>query len=113
MKPTTNNSGSGYCKMPDGTLIQWGVLANLEPRSYTGTQRGTIYFYEIPVNVQFPIEFTILPQLMLTKAGGTMAAIGWSAWTANQITEIDLFSGEASITAMNATIHWLAIGRWK
>lgn len=42
-----------------------------------------------------------------------MAAIGWSSWTANKITEIDLFSGEASITAMNATIHWLAIGRWK
>ena len=26
MEKVTNNSGSGYCKMPDGTLIQWSDI---------------------------------------------------------------------------------------
>ena len=28
IKQVTNNSDNGYCKMPDGTLIQWGIEAS-------------------------------------------------------------------------------------
>lgn len=27
IKQTMNESNSSYCKMPDGTLIQWGALS--------------------------------------------------------------------------------------
>ena len=46
MQKVTNNSGDGYCTMPDGTIMQWGNVG-----SYQSTKRRDF-------TVNFPISFT-------------------------------------------------------
>ena len=43
IQQVTNNSGSNYCKMPDGTLMQWGI--------------GTVPANEQSTEIIFPQSF--------------------------------------------------------
>ena len=104
IKQVTNNSGSNYCKMPDGTLIQWGkesVASKTEKASlgYHGSKAVTfaMAFVSLPVVIVCPHE----------DAG---------YWNSG-CTDITNIGFKASIAgdqpSVARTVEWLAIGRWK
>lgn len=105
-------SGQGYCKFPDGTLIQWGSI-DVPSQSIAGHSTGSWYYYEITPDYSFPIPFTTLPSVIFSKAGGKLCSIGWSSWSTSKITEVDVLSSSSSYTDFGVTIHWIAIGKWK
>ena len=108
----TNESGSYYCKMPDGTLICWGGGA-YTPDSSTGTAWGNLYYYAVSVGIPFPIEFISDPQVVVSRRGGKEGMVSWATWNTQKITTIDIASGASSITSGTFNIAWIAIGRWK
>lgn len=104
IKQVTNNSGSNYCKMPDGTLIQWGVIGG-----YQSAKRRDL-------TVNFPISFlnTDAYQVFVTsmfssestpyECLGIVKHVSASQCIIHQVNATDNYSN---------TIAWLAIGRWK
>ena len=106
-------SGSGYCKMPDGTLICWGKIP-------TGTYNATTAWgavYETPsisVSVTFPISFIVAPDVFYKcRSIGTQCFLedGTSISSSGIGGNINLWRPTAH--EVNALISWLAVGRWK
>lgn len=102
-----NNSDTGYCKMPDGTLIQWGsetysgtIAAN------GGTAQATVTF---PINFINGVGMTIHVSL-LTSVPAFRTATPASRGAASVNVNIQ---NNYSAAAEGATFLWLAIGRWK
>jgi hypothetical protein len=96
-----NDSGSGYCKMPDGTLIQWGVFLGKAGDAVT-----------------YPIEFSTTPFVYLTARYNT-ATTTKSVFSTSAISNTSFLvygwdtQTNAISTATNLFATWLAIGRWK
>lgn len=112
IEKVTNNSGTGYCKMPDGTLIVYGQNA-ISPRSETGTQRGSLYQYVCDTNITFPQSFIADPYVCVTKLNGTSGMIGWVSNSRTALTGVDFFCFGSPIDNASFIINWFAIGRWK
>lgn len=116
--PVSAESGNGYCKMADGTLIQWGSVACTNPSSsastmsqvvssgiFTGTVR--LSFSENFINTSYMVtgcskydtgyEF---PYGVITKAA------------ANVILRLYDFHARP-LNDGKMVIQYLAIGRWK
>ena len=102
-KITGTSSGTGYCKMPDGTLICYGAV------SASTVNSGGKFGYYGTANITFPVAFNSAPMITVNVKKG---AAFWNA-TADSISatgaEISI-AGDAIVTA---TVEWLAIGRWK
>lgn len=108
-----NNSGSGYYKLPDGTLLCYGRNA-ITVNSTSAKTSGSLYYYECSANITFPVAFIVTPTVVYGKATDNIAAIGWSNPSPTGITEIDMITGTSTTSAgTKFTIGWLAIGRWK
>ena len=106
--PVAEESGSNYCKMPDGTLIQWGSFeVNLPANGYQ------------EYNLTFPLRSAqggyIQPPAFI--AGATV-------WGDSRIYSIIRRAGfvdngtfrignTASSASNGVIITWIAIGRWK
>lgn len=110
----TFDSGANYCKLPDGTLIQWGTISvgpvNVDTAWGSGYESA-----EISITGQtFQVPFISTPTLFLRLRVSPVAFLE------DQI--------NASATGMSGTFHlarpsighnctgsifWLAIGRWK
>lgn len=109
-----NESGSTYCKMPDGTLICWGLLTDLSPRNLTGTATGAIYYHEYDANVTFPVAFTGIPAMSVTVDGGDECAISWVVCNSTSFTSFDAIGGAQTMASTKKLrVSWIAIGRWK
>ena len=99
-----NDSGAGYCKMPDGTLIQWGSTS-IERKVGINTAAVT-----------FPIAY---------KAGNppvVMATTQTSAYAPYLNVYPNTITGTSANIALSNTntsayndgaVNWLAVGRWK
>lgn len=105
---STNSSTSGYLKMPNGVLIQWGkqnVTTNASDgatRKYRGTTNGTVYY---------PIPFVGNAPAIITNLRDNAAYWGSSASTTTNLDRCTLnIAGNASGTR---TVDWLAIGMWR
>ena len=89
-----NNSDSNYCKMPDGTLIQWGTT------SVTG----------LTATVQMPLSFKDTSYYVLITLVANTNSV-------TNVTAINPFEvGRFAIgvnTPPSGGARWLAIGRWK
>ena len=87
---TMNESSSSYCKMPDGTLIQWGK----ESSASTGNRTITMPTAFVDTNY--------------CVAGANDS--GTSA-----IFQIAVSSRTAFMVYVNANtrLRWIAVGRWK
>ena len=96
-----NNSGTNYCKMPDGTLIQWGV-------NQIARNAGVNY-----VTATFPISFIDIPSGFVNYTTGH-PEIWMSSISATTKTTIQccLYNGGSTISS-SYEIWWFAIGRWK
>ena len=101
---TWTNGASSYCKMPDGTMIQWG--------SATNTAEGF-------ASVTYPQEFinTSVYAVATPKYGGGGGGLNCRVITqANKANIIVYFRNltDTSVqTDTNQTAVWIAVGRWK
>lgn len=99
----TFESNDGYCKLPDGTLIQWGMGSE---RVMPGTT---------DVNVTYPVEFAsaigprLLASLTSPNSDVCIGAIGNTAADGSVVIK-RAGSGVSTITVY---FNWIAIGRWK
>lgn len=106
-----NDSGTGYCKMPDGTLIQWGrIVVNNVPITNAW---GAVYESSIQSSgVVFPITFVETPCVV------AFANVSPTAWLENIGSDATRLGSYYLVrpTTSNASsgyISWMAIGRWK
>ena len=105
-----SDSGTNYCKMPDGTLIQWGYSIPGYANPNIATSRIT-----------FPIAFTAQPSVCLTvgdaqhafqelAANAKVGSLTKNAFTISYQDPAGQFQSDGSYIK---PIYWLAIGRWK
>ena len=112
--PVSNDSANNYCKMPDGTLIQWGVITNLSPKSLSGSPSGQIYYHEYDANVTFPVAFVNIPSVLVSPFGGRECSISWVVPSAISFSSFDTLGGRQTLeSSVKLNITWIAIGRWK
>ena len=101
----TNNSGSGYCKFLDGTLIQWGS-GNI------GVETESAVF-----NINFPIPFSGNPTGFICPAASTSDRNNFFIFACyNEETTKMTAKGwrlGGTIQPANPAYRWQAIGRWK
>lgn len=100
---TWNDSGTDYCKMPDGTLIQWGS-ASIERK---------VGINETPF-ITFSIPFTISPMVFTnfqTRAYAPYLSTNVSDVYAEKFKIILVNSDTYDYN--NGAVTWLAVGRWK
>lgn len=94
-----SESGSNYCKMADGTLIQWG--ANIEVNSGT---------YETIVN--FDIPFISVPSFSAVASWINEEKMFVVANCSNTQATVFVRGNTHGITK-GMRFSWMAIGRWK
>ena len=100
--PESAQSGSGYQKCADGTLIQWGN----EVASFSASGNTT-------KEVTFQVPFVSSPFVYVVRTGDdaiTTEDARVTSWTASKayIKIYNYYNGTNSVSA-----NWLAIGRWK
>ena len=98
----TNNSGVGYCKMPDGTLMQWGTVG--QTFSASGSVDRTTTFATPFVSE----PFICIQCLIGTDIGFDEAYLKSRGATEFVATLKNTYAGPNSVW-----IVWFAIGRWK
>lgn len=106
-KADKSNSGSAYCKMSDGTLIQWGrtnvktdgTTTDGTPWQHTGstTENFAISFISVPVMVANVYESAGYWTASVSSIGATVYRISLGGYMNN----------------IEKTVLWIAIGRWK
>ena len=99
-----NNSGTGYCKMPDGTLIQWGIVTAALPASGEDTETiGLANSYittPIISLLQSVIDADWCKDYVISASN--VSTTGFSIRIKNKTT-----------TAGTYTFNWITIGCWK
>ena len=101
--PEAAESGSGYCKFADGTLIQYGVGS-------TGAITGG---NTIQQTLTFPYAFANIPYASITL-GTTAISDGSRMCTMTNISRTGatvVVYDKLGTAGMG--YYWLAIGRWK
>ena len=114
----TNNADGGYCKLQDGTLIQWGkstliVNSSLSEIASSGVYTGRANF-TLPqafIDNHFYISGTIKFDT------GYVIPAGSAAVNSNtvDVTIYDYYERPASSSydTANYVYRWYAVGRWK
>ena len=105
IKQVTNNSGANYCKMPDGTLIQWGTFSSALDIAANTTGEDTITF---PTSFA---SFDFVPIFSVQSGAPAARQVGVKSRTSASVSVFiqNIFTG----TWSHPTIYWIAIGRWK
>ena len=109
------DSANGHCKMPDGTLIQWGsiIIEQGSTVQYVGQT------YQMPVSLSLPIPFVDTNYRVFGSskfASGGAIAIGHDV---SQSTESSAYLRAWDYTSRTLSssailkIWWIAIGRWR
>ena len=114
----SNDSANGYCKFPDGTLIQWDTTTT-SASGMTQVDSSGIYFGQ--ASIAFPIEFVGEPIIVGSTryATGHQVPAGFAGRTVgNQVPA--RFAGSTvhyydfyQRSGSPLVIRWVAIGRWK
>lgn len=108
MKITDIESGEGYTKFPDGTLICHGLITK---QCNISTPWGSGFYANVQDLATFPISFTSIPSCTITTSGTYVAAVVNSIATTEKITELTVFRPEAANNEFK--FSYMAIGRWK
>ena len=105
IKQVTNNSGSNYCKMPDGTLIQWGELRN-------GSNGAEFVNFPVPF---VDANYTAVASIKRVGSQYAYARIGSVQILDKNRAVIYLiqYNSIAAFTDTDTFSEWIAIGRWK
>lgn len=104
VQKVTNDSGSNYCKMPDGTLIQQGTLTV----SANANAIGHGY-------VTYPMAFSNTPVFLCSVIGyiATAGTLRYAFPLAIESSQTTIRYVNNGSSQANADVVWLAIGRWK
>ena len=105
----SNDSANGYCKFPDGTLIQWGSTSASASGMTLIASSGIYYGH---TRIAFPIEFVGEPIVVgSTKyATGHQVPAGFAGGaTGADVYYYDFYQRSGPLLV----IRWVAIGRWK
>ena len=107
----TSDSGAGYCKMPDGTMLCWGAIA-LTGKAGTSRGNGGLYTAEFSGTLAtFAKPFISKPSVTMTGDADAYNIISCTTWTTTAITYLEI----GRPTSGNVVPHltYIAIGRWK
>lgn len=107
----SNDSDNGYCKMPDGTLIQWGIYAV----NGVAIDRPWGQIFESAIqdmDFSFPIPFIALPAV---TASARTSPTSWLETLGASTSKLNTFylNRPTVAASVSGVISWLAIGRWK
>jgi len=106
--PESAESGPSYCKMADGTLIQWGWISNID--FSTKRQFAVSYNLSIPfVNSSYFVS-TNLNDSIRGHSTGMPNIVDARPETASRF-QI-MCTVNQNYDSKN-TAYWIAIGRWK
>ena len=114
IKQVTNNSGTGYCKMPDGTLICWGnKTIPLTASHFINWSTADIKRADLGDNnyIPFPVSFASPPAVSATINNDAWAFVLTVRASTTAIYEICIARQTAYEGSYN--LGWIAIGRWK
>lgn len=104
IKSIRNTSDSSYCKMPDGTLIEWGVES-----VKTLTAQGPLGYFGA-TTVQFSPVFSSEPMVTATASGNPGYVTASVYGVAVDTMHVGISSDTSNVTVR---VYWHAIGRWK
>ena len=106
IKSADNVSGAGYCKMPDGTLIQWGRATPVAFANGVCTKA-----------ISFPLQnaFISAPSVTasLVSSDVTYATANVIHAEVNTATVRMVMYAATTYGGQNEIIMWIAVGRWK
>lgn len=109
----TAEEGNGYCKMPDGTLIQWGTFTTTSGGSTTSY--GSIYILQL--SFDFSISFIDTNYVVTGSAKfGTGAALPFGlegGTTSSASIRVWDIATRTLSSSTPLVVHWQAIGQWK
>ena len=105
VNPVNNDSGNNYCKMPDGTLIQWGVKSYSGTIAVNGTATDTVTFPVSFVNA----GYSLVCNLMTSVPSQRTASLSTRSTTSATISLQNNYTSASD----GATYSWIATGRWK
>ena len=105
VNPVNNDSGNNYCKMPDGTLIQWGVKSYSGTIAAGGQATDTVTFPTSFVNSGYSLTCNMITSVPSQKT----ASLSTRSVSSATISLQNTFSSASE----GATYSWIAIGRWK
>ena len=105
----SNDSASGYCKFPDGTLMCWGTFSG---GNYATHQEGSLYVAILSLSITFPVAFSAKPTVMFSPGGNPYNIPTSSvAYSTTGITKLGLARPNSG--NIYPEFSWLALGRWK
>ena len=111
----TNESGTGYCKFPDGTLMCWGnkiiPISASDFQNWTTSDIQRADLGASKINVSFPVNFIAAPAMFVTINNDAWAFVLSASAVYSGIDRITIARQNAYEASYN--IGWLAIGRWK
>lgn len=107
--PAGNVSTTQYCKMPDGTLICWGLYKG---EHAVNTAWGALYAATINVTIPFPVAFISKPKVFVTPENNDVPIVRIIPPTTTGIPGFRVFRA-TSVDSVDINMDWLAIGRWK
>ena len=100
-----NNSGSGYCKMPDGTLIQYGNVSL--PRDINTSTKDITFPIPFISNSSIAIITSVNTEIYADRLNSSYAN------ASNTGCRIVLYNSIPVTGSGNGVVSWVAIGRWK
>lgn len=109
----SNDSGTGYCKMADGTMLQWGTY-NLT--SGTMSQYGALY--GVAATIVFPIAFNNA-NIVVTGSSkyGNQPEMAFGMTSTITSAQVIVRLWDVASRAISSTnpfvVKWQAVGRWK
>ena len=104
----TNNSGSGYCEMPDGTLIQWGTISNL-----TFDNKVSIGSSKTMTKSFVDTNFSVIATSFGSSNSDLVFRMGCDATAVNKFDWRMVSGSNQALSITNRAFFWIAIGRWK
>ena len=105
----TNDSGSNYCKMPDGTLICWGYVIKTV-NSSEWTSWGSAYYNQVDPNLTWAVPFVSSPYVIATNYSGDAYVTSISGTTTNCG---KFYAMRPHLDTVTIGFNIVAIGRWK
>ena len=103
-------SGSGYCKLPDGTLIQWGTVTVTMQQM---TQIASSGIYMTSVDLVFPIEFSNTNYHVTGTSKYSTGHVVPIGATPNGTTQAYVHVYDFDQRSGDTVLRYTAIGRWK
>lgn len=105
-----SNANGYYCKLPNGTLICWGIFTQTVTTS-NYSQWGSWYAVTFSSGISFPATFISEPSVCATSGNTIWGFVPSAIASASSITSITFCRYNAY--AAEIKLRWIAIGRWK